>query len=137
MARRGGDTNGADLRSPLAALLLESRHRALRALDVPFAFLMVDGEHPKMPPPSRAPRPRAGFGPGGRRAHGHRSAAIIDISTCTTATAPPMVPADPRIAIEARQMDGIFDDYVMSVVTRMVLSVLRDPTSAIPMSRAR
>ena len=43
-----------------------------------------------------------------------------------------MVPADPRIAIEARQMDGIFDDYVMSVVTRMVLSVLRDPDKRDP-----
>jgi glutathione S-transferase len=37
-----------------------------------------------------------------------------------------MVPADPRAAIEARQMDGIFDDYVMAPLTRMVLDALRD-----------
>jgi glutathione S-transferase len=37
-----------------------------------------------------------------------------------------MVPADPRAAIEARQLDGIFDDYVSAPLTRMVLNALRD-----------
>jgi glutathione S-transferase len=37
-----------------------------------------------------------------------------------------MVPEDPRAAIEARQMDGVFDDYIMAPLTRMVLNALRD-----------
>jgi glutathione S-transferase len=37
-----------------------------------------------------------------------------------------MVPKDPRTAIEARQMDGVFDDYVMAPLQRMVAAVLRE-----------
>jgi glutathione S-transferase len=47
-----------------------------------------------------------------------------------------MVPADPRAAIEARQMDGVFDDYVMAPLTRMVLNALRDEDKRDPYADA-
>jgi glutathione S-transferase len=36
-----------------------------------------------------------------------------------------MVPTDRHAAIEARQMDSIFDDYAMTPLSRMVFNVLR------------
>lgn len=54
------------------------------------------------------------------------SAAIIEYLDLHHGHAPPMVPADPRVAIEARQMDGVFDDYVMVPLQRMVSAVLRE-----------
>lgn len=54
------------------------------------------------------------------------SAAIIEYLDLHHGDAPPMVPEDPRAAIEARQMDGVSDDYVQAPLTRMVLNALRD-----------
>ncbi|MFO1236535.1 MAG: glutathione S-transferase family protein [Alphaproteobacteria bacterium] len=111
---------------PLAAFFWKAAI-ALYERDVPFAFLMVDGEHPENAAAVARASPTGQFPV---LVDGERtvieSAAIIEYLDLHHGGAPPMVPADPRIAIEARQMDGIFDDYVMSVVTRMVLSVLRE-----------
>jgi glutathione S-transferase len=64
------------------------------------------------------------------------SAAIIEYLDLHHGDAPPMVPADPRAAIEARQMDGVFDDYVMAPLTRMVLNALRDEDKRDPLAGA-
>ena len=37
------------------------------------------------------------------------------------------MPANSKRAIEARQMDSVFDDYVQSPLTRMVLNEIRAP----------
>ncbi len=100
---------------------------ALYERDVPFEFLMVDAEHPANAETIARRSPTGQFPV---LADGDRtvieSAAIIEYLDLHHGDAPPMVPADPRAAIEARQMDGIFDDYVQAPLTRMVLNALRD-----------
>lgn len=106
---------------------------ALYERNVPFEFLMVDGEHPhnieaigRLSPTGQFPV----------LVDGERivieSAAIIEYLDLHHGTAPPMVPADPRTAIEARQMDSIFDDYVMTPLSRMVFNVLREESKRDP-----
>jgi glutathione S-transferase len=57
------------------------------------------------------------------------SAAIIEYLDLHHGDAPPLVPADPRLAIEARQMDSVFDDYVMAPLGRMVFNALLPRTN--------
>jgi len=100
---------------------------ALYERGVPFEFLMVDAEHPAN---SEAVGRLAPTGQFPVLVDGDRtvieSAAIIEYLDLHHGDAPPMVPADPRAAIEARQMDSIFDDYVMAPLSRMVANALRD-----------
>jgi glutathione S-transferase len=100
---------------------------ALYERGVPFEFLMVDPEHPQNA------EAVSRFAPTGQfpvLVDGDRtvieSAAIIEYLDLHHGTAPPMVPADPRAAIEARQMDSVFDDYVMAPLSRMVFNAIRD-----------
>lgn len=100
---------------------------ALYEREVPFEFLMVDADHPEN---GQAISRLAPTGQFPVLVDGDRtvieSAAIIEYLDLHHGDAPPMVPADPRTAIEARQMDGIFDDYVMAPLQRMVAAVLRE-----------
>lgn len=100
---------------------------ALYEREVPFEFLMVDADHPENVEAVGRLAPTGQFPvlvDGGRTVI--ESAAIIEYLDLHHGDAPPMVPADPRAAVEARQMDGIFDDYVMTPLSRMVFNVLRD-----------
>jgi glutathione S-transferase len=100
---------------------------ALYEREVPFEFLMVDPDHPENSEAVGRPAPTGQFPvliDGDRTVI--ESAAIIEYLDLHHGDAPPMVPADPRAAIEARQLDGIFDDYVSAPLTRMVLNALRD-----------
>jgi glutathione S-transferase len=101
---------------------------ALHERGVPFEFRIVDGDHPDHVAAVQR------FAPTGQfpvLVDGDRvvleSAAIIEYLDLQHGSAPPLVPRDPRAAIEARQMDGIFDDYVMAPLSRMVFNVLREP----------
>jgi glutathione S-transferase len=100
---------------------------ALYEREVPFEFLMVDAQHPENAEAIGRLAPTGQFPV---LVDGERtvieSAAIIEYLDLHHGTAPPMVPTDPRAAIEARQMDSIFDDYVSAPLTRMVLNALRD-----------
>lgn len=100
---------------------------ALYERDVPFEFMMVDPDHPENIEAVNRLSPTGQFPVlvDGKRAV-IESAAIIEYLDLHYGDAPPMIPADPRAAIEARQMDGIFDDYVMTPLSRMVFNVLRD-----------
>lgn len=100
---------------------------ALYERGVPFEFLMVDGEHPEHVAACARLAPTGQFPVlvDGDRAV-IESAAIIEYLDLHHGDAPPMVPADPRAAIEARQMDSVFDDYVMAPLQRMVFAVLRE-----------
>jgi glutathione S-transferase len=94
--------------------------------DVPFEFRMVDGEHPENAAVVGTLAPTGQFPvlvDGDRTVI--ESAAVIEYLDLHHGRGPPMVPADPRAAIEARQMDGVFDDYVMAPLTRMVLNAIR------------
>lgn len=100
---------------------------ALYERDVPFEFMMVDPEHPENGAAVARLAPTGQFPvlvDGDRTVI--ESAAIIEYLDLHHGKAPPMVPADPKAAIEARQMDSVFDDYVMAPLTRMVFAVLRD-----------
>jgi glutathione S-transferase len=99
---------------------------ALYERKVPFEFLMVDADHPANAEAIGRLAPTGQFP---ALVDGDRvvieSAAIIEYLDLHHGDAPPLVPADPRLAIEARQMDSVFDDYVMAPLTRMVLNALR------------
>jgi glutathione S-transferase len=110
---------------------------ALYEREAPFAFLMVDPDHPENLEAVQRLAPTGQFPvlvDGGRTVI--ESAAIIEYLDLHHGAAPPMVPADPRAAIEARQMDGVFDDYVMAPLTRMVLNALRDAEKRDPLADA-
>lgn len=100
---------------------------ALYERDVPFAFMMVGPDHPENGAFVAHAAPTGQFPV---LVDGERvvieSAAIIEYLDLHHGKAPPMVPRDPRTAIEARQMDGVFDDYVMAPLQRMVAAVLRE-----------
>lgn len=100
---------------------------ALYERDVAFEFLMVDPQHPHHGEALRHLAPTGQFPVlvDGDRAV-IESAAIIEYLDLHHGAAPPLVPTDPRAAIEARQMDGVFDDYVMGPLQRMVANVLRE-----------
>ena len=113
---------------------------ALYERDVPFEFLMVDPAHPENSAAIRELSPTGQFA---ELVDGERtvveSADIIEYLDLHHGHAPPLVPPDPRVAIEARQMDGIFDDYVMAPLTRLVLNALRpeDRRDALAVDEAR
>jgi glutathione S-transferase len=121
---------------PFAAFSWKA-HIALYERGVPFEFLMVDPEHPENTEAIGRLAPTGQFPV---LVDGDRvvieSAAIIEYLDLHHGTAPPMVPSDPRAAIEARQMDGIFDDYVMAPLQRMVFTVLREEGKRDPHVRA-
>ena len=106
---------------------------ALYERNVPFEFLMLDEKHPENVEAVSRLSPTGQFPV---LVDGNRtvieSAAIIEYLDLHYGRASPMVPADPRVAIEARQMDGIFDDYVMAPLSRMVFAVLREPDKRDP-----
>lgn len=110
---------------------------ALYERDVPFEFLMVDADHPENAAAIAQLSPTGQFPVlvDGERAV-VESAAIIEYLDLYHGEAPPLVPSDPRAAIEARQMDGIFDDYVQAPLTRMVLNIIRPETNRDPLADA-
>jgi glutathione S-transferase len=106
---------------------------ALYERNVPFQFLMVDPEHPQNAEAIGRLAPTGQFPvlvDGDRTVV--ESAAIIEYLDLHHGAAPPMVPADPRAAIEARQMDSIFDDYLMGPLARMVFNALREESKRDP-----
>jgi glutathione S-transferase len=110
---------------------------ALYERNVPFEFLMVDADHRQNAEAIARLAPTGQFP---ALLDGDRtvieSAAIIEYLDLHHGAAPPLVPSDPRAAIEARQMDGVFDDYVMAPLTRMVLNALRAEDKRDPLAEA-
>jgi glutathione S-transferase len=108
---------------------------ALYEREVPFEFLMVDPDHPENTDAIGRLAPTGQFP---ALIDGERtvieSAAIIEYLDLHHGDAPPMVPADSRRAIEVRQMDGVFDDYLMAPLSRMVLNALRDEVRRDPLA---
>ncbi|ESQ82014.1 glutathione S-transferase [Asticcacaulis sp. AC466] len=99
---------------------------ALYERDVAFTFRMIDGDHPEnaariveLSPTGQFPALIDGLRPV------VESNAIIEYLDLYHGDAPPMVPADPREALDARMMADIFDDYVHSPMQRIVGDSLR------------
>lgn len=106
---------------------------ALYERDVAFEFMLVDAGHPENADAMSRLAPTGQFPvlvDGDRTVI--ESAAIIEYLDLHYGQAAPMVPADPRAAIEARQMDSVFDDYVMAPLQRMVFAVLREEAKRDP-----
>jgi glutathione S-transferase len=59
---------------------------------------------------------------------------IIEYLDLHQGAAPPLVPADPRTALEARMLDGIFDDYVHNPMQRIVADFIRAPDKRDPLT---
>ncbi len=106
---------------------------ALYERDVAFEFMMLGPDNPDN---NAAVARHAPTGQFPVLVDGQRvvieSAAIIEYLDLYHGDAPPMFPSDPRAAIEARQMDGVFDDYVMVPLQRMVAAVLREESKRDP-----
>lgn len=113
---------------------------ALYERGVPFEFLMVDPDHPENAETIGRLAPTGQFPV---LVDGDQvvieSAAIIEYLDLHHGAAPPLVPADRKAAIEARQMDSIFDDYVQAPLTRIVLNAIReaDKRDALAVTEAR
>lgn len=106
---------------------------ALYERQVPFEFRMMDPDHPENGAFVAQASPTGQFPvlvDGDRTVV--ESAAIIEYLDLHHGAAAAMVPADPRTAIEARQMDGVFDDYVMILLQRAVSSALREAAKRDP-----
>lgn len=99
---------------------------ALYERDVAFEFKMLDPDHPENAETVLRLSPTGQFPV---LVDGERSvvesAAIIEYLDLAFGDAPPMVPADPLEAVEARQLDGIFDDYVQEPMQAIVGNALR------------
>ncbi len=110
---------------------------ALYERRVPFDFRMVDADHPENLVTMQELAPTGQFPVlvDGARAV-IESAAIIEYLDLHHGDAAPLVPADRKAAIEARQMDGVFDDYVQAPLTRMVLNAIRDAGERDPLADA-
>ena len=94
---------------------------ALYERSVPFDFRMVDAGHPDN---SAAVMDMAPAGQFPILVDGDRtvleSSSIVEYLDAAQGSAGPMIPADALKAVEARQMDGLFDDYIaapMQIIT--------------------
>lgn len=99
---------------------------ALHERDVAFDFRMVDPDHPENQARIAELSPTGQFPAlvdGDREIT--QSNAVIEYLDLFHGTAAPMVPADPREALEARQMADVFDDYVHAPMQRIVGDALR------------
>ena len=99
---------------------------ALYERSVPFDFRMVDPGHPDN---SAAVAEAAPAGQFPLLVDGTRtvleSSSIIEYLDATQGSAGPMIPVDRLRAVEARQMDGLFDDYIAAPMQSIVADALR------------
>ncbi len=99
---------------------------ALYERSVPFDFRMVDPGHPDN---SAAVAEMAPAGQFPILVDGDwtvlESSSIIEYLDAAQGSAGPMIPVDPRHAVEARQMDGLFDDYIAGPMQMIVADAIR------------
>jgi len=106
---------------------------ALYERDIPFTFRMIDGDHPENAARIAELSPTGQFPAlvDGERAI-TQSNAVIEYLDLYHGDAAPMVPADPKDALDARMMADIFDDYVSAPMQQIVAGALRGPEEADP-----
>lgn len=99
---------------------------ALYARRVPFRFRQVDAGHPDNMARLAAMSPTGQFPV---LVHDDReiceSNVIIEYLDLHAPGDPPMLPADPRAALEARMMADVFDDYVSAPMQQIAFDALR------------
>lgn len=106
---------------------------ALYERDIPFTFRMVDPANPDNQARIAELSPTGQFP---ALLDGDRSItqsnAIIEHLDLFHGDAPPMVPGDPREALDARMMADVFDDYVHAPMQRIVAEALRNSSELDP-----
>ena len=106
---------------------------ALYERDVAFTFRMVDGDHAENAARIAQLSPTGQFP---ALIDGERSVTqsntVIEYLDLYHGDAAPMVPTDPRAALEARMMADVFDDYVSAPMQRIVGDALRAKNEADP-----
>jgi len=99
---------------------------ALYERNIAFEFRMIDPDHPDNQARIRELSPTGQFP---ALVDGDRvvtqSNCVIEYLDLHHGDAPPMVPANPREALEAREMADVFDDYVQAPMQRIVADALR------------
>ena len=99
---------------------------ALYERNIAFEFRMIDPDHPDNQARIRELSPTGQFP---ALVDGDRivaqSSCVIEYLDLFHGAAPPMVPAEPREALEAREMADVFDDYVHAPMQRIVGDALR------------
>jgi glutathione S-transferase len=99
---------------------------ALYERDVAFELRMVDPDHPDNQTRIADLSPAGQFPAlvdGAREVT--QSNCVIEYLDLYHGDAPPMIPSDPREALEAREMADVFDDYVQAPMQRIVGDALR------------
>jgi len=99
---------------------------ALYERNVPFTFKMIDPDHPENQARIAALSPTGQF-PALVDADREitQSNAVIEYLDLFHGNEAPMVPQDPREALEARMMADVFDDYVEAPMQRIAGNALR------------
>jgi glutathione S-transferase len=92
---------------------------------VPFVFRMVDGEHPENVARMAALSPTGQFPAlvDGDRTITQSNAVIEYLDRF--GDAPPMIPADPDMALQARMLADVFDGYISGPLQKIVGEALR------------
>ncbi len=106
---------------------------ALYERDVAFTFRMIDGDHLENIARIAELSPTGQFPAlvDGEKAI-TQSNTVIEYLDLYHGDAPPMVPADPRQALDARMMADIFDDYVAAPMQQIVAGAMRAANEADP-----
>jgi len=99
---------------------------ALYEREVDFTFCVLDQDHPEHAQRIAQLSPTGQFP---ALVDGEtsivQSNTIIEYLDLNHSTAEPMVPADPRQALECRMMADVFDDYVMTPIQTIVADAMR------------
>jgi glutathione S-transferase len=106
---------------------------ALYERDVAFTFRIVDPDHPENQARIAELSPTGQFPAlvdGDKEIT--QSNSVIEYLDLFHGDAAPMVPSDPREALEARMMTDVFDDYVQAPMQRIVGDALRAPAEKDP-----
>jgi glutathione S-transferase len=110
---------------------------ALYERNVDFTFRIVDNDHPENQMRIAELSPTGQFPAlidGNKEVI--QSNAVIEYIDLFHGHGVPMVPSDPREALEARMMADVFDDYVELPMQRIVGEALRDESEADPRGAA-
>lgn len=106
---------------------------ALYEHDLPFAFRVLDGDHPEHAAFCAAHQPAGQFPV---LEHDCRvvmeSNAVVEYVDLIAPGGPRLLPRDPLAAVEARQMADVFDDYVMNTAQPVVSNALRPEAERSP-----
>jgi glutathione S-transferase len=112
---------------------------ALHALGLDYDFRVVDADHPQHGSFVQQHGGPLGKFPvlvDGDRDDGERvvfeATSIVEYLNQRFSADPPLIPADPAVALEVRTMDRVLDNYVMNTMQQAVAQAIRHPGAPDP-----